>query len=117
MVYMTPEELGWRPYVQSWIPRIYPDDTILHDEHKEQILALFEATIEPAFEKIRNLKLIEYIRTVEIQRVANVCNFLEILLTPLHGFKGEKEEKKKSLNFFFCFAYIWGIGASLDSFG
>jgi hypothetical protein len=63
------------------------------------------------------LKLIEYIRTVEIQRVANVCNFLEVLLTPLHGFKGEKEEKKKSLNFFFCFAYIWGIGASLDSFG
>jgi len=49
--------------------------------------------------------------------VANVCNFLEVLLTPLHGFKGEKEEKKKSLNYFFCFSYIWGVGASLDSFG
>lgn len=23
MVYMTPEELGWMPYVKSWIPRIY----------------------------------------------------------------------------------------------
>jgi dynein heavy chain len=34
MVYMTPEELGWKPYVRSWIPRIYPDDSILLDEHK-----------------------------------------------------------------------------------
>lgn len=34
MVYMTPEELGWRPYVQSWIPRVFPDDSILLDEHK-----------------------------------------------------------------------------------
>jgi hypothetical protein len=80
-------------------------------------MALFEATIEPAIEKIRNLKLVEYIKTVDIQRVANLCNFLEILLSPSHGFKGEKEEKKKSLNYFFCFSYIWGIGASLDSFG
>jgi hypothetical protein len=39
------------------------------------------------------------------------------LLQQHHGFKGDKEEKKKSLNYFFCFAYIWGIGASLDSYG
>jgi hypothetical protein len=32
--------------------------------------------------------------------------------------EGDKEvEKKKNLVFFFCFSYIWGIGASLDSFG
>jgi hypothetical protein len=37
-------------------------------------------TIEPALEKIRILKLVEYIKTVEIQRVASVCNFLEVLL-------------------------------------
>jgi dynein heavy chain, axonemal len=34
MVYMTPEELGWKPYVRSWIPRMYPDESILLDEHK-----------------------------------------------------------------------------------
>ena len=117
MVYMTPEELGWKPFVRSWIPRMYPDESILLDEHKQQLLDLFEVTIEPALEKIRILKLVEYIKTVEIQRVASVCNFLEVLLQPHYGFKGDKEEKKKSLNYFFCFAYIWGIGASLDSYG
>ena len=80
MVYMTPEELGWKPFVYSWIPRLYPDDTILLDEHKEMLLALFEATIEPALEKIRVLRLVEYVKTVDIQRVSNICNFLEVLL-------------------------------------
>lgn len=45
-------------------------------------MSLFEATIEPALDKIRVLKLVEYVKTVEIQRVANVCNFLEVLLQP-----------------------------------
>lgn len=117
MVYMTPEELGWKPYVQSWIPRIFPDESVLLEEHKNILLALFESSIEPAMEKIRSLKLIEYVKTVEIQRVASLCNFLEVMLQPSYGFKGDKEEKKKNLPFFFAFAYIWGIGASLDSYG
>ena len=80
MVYMTPEELGWKPYVLSWLPRVYPDESILHHEHKELILSLFETVIEPALEKFKLLRLIEYVKTVEIQRVTNICNFLEVLL-------------------------------------
>jgi dynein heavy chain len=41
MVYMTPEELGWFPYVESWIPRIFPDDSIMNDEQKALLKALF----------------------------------------------------------------------------
>ena len=31
MVYMTPEELGWRPYVQSWIPRMVAKNSDITD--------------------------------------------------------------------------------------
>jgi len=31
MVYMTPDDLGWRPFIQSWIPRTFPDETILDE--------------------------------------------------------------------------------------
>jgi dynein heavy chain, axonemal len=117
MVYMTPEELGWKPYVESWIPRIYPDENILMDEHKNLLLTLFFSSVEAGLEKIRNLKLVEYIKTVEIQKVASLCNFLEVMLSPQYGFKGDKEEKKKILPFYFAFAYIWGIGGSLDANG
>ncbi len=34
MVYMTPEDLGWRPFIQSWIPRIFPDETVLDENNK-----------------------------------------------------------------------------------
>lgn len=96
---------------------MYPDESILLQEHKEILQSLFDVTIEPALEKIRTLKLVEYVRTVDMQRVTNVCNFLEVLLQPQYGFKGEKEDKKKILPFYFCFSYIWGIGASLDPYG
>jgi len=114
MVYMTPEDLGWRPYVLSWIPRMYGDQTILSEDLQEKLYSLFDSTVDLAFEKIRNYKLVEYVRTVELQQVVSLCNFLEVLLQPSYGFKGDKEEKKKSLPFFFGFAYIWGLGASLD---
>ena len=82
MVYMTPEELGWRPYVKSWIPRVYPDESILLEEHKVLLQSLFDTTVESGLEKIRSSRLVEYVRTVEIQRVASLCNFLEVLLQP-----------------------------------
>ena len=80
MVYMTPEELGWKPYVKSWIPRIYPDETILNEEHKDLLLSLFDASVELGLEKIKGSKLTEFVRTVDIQRVSSLCNFLEVLL-------------------------------------
>lgn len=80
MVYMTPEDLGWRPYVQSWIPRIYPDESILSEDLKSQLYSLFDSTVDIALDKIRNARLVEYIKTVEIQKVTSLCNFLEVLL-------------------------------------
>lgn len=117
MVYMTPEELGWRPYVQSWIERIYGDDLTLNAEQREYLYYLFDQTVDFALDKIKLLDLQEHITTVDIQRVTSLCNYLEVLLQTSYGFKGEKEEKKKQLNYFFAFAYMWGIGASFDGFG
>jgi hypothetical protein len=40
---------------------------------------LFDATVDVALDKIRGGKLVEYIKTVDIQKVVSLCNFLEIL--------------------------------------
>jgi hypothetical protein len=114
---MTSEELGWRPYIKSWLPRVYPDESILNENHKSQLYSLFDTTVDVALEKIRGNKLTEYIKTVEIQKVTSVCNFLEVLLQPAYGFKGDANEKSKNLPWFFAFSYIWGIGAALDTYG
>jgi dynein heavy chain, axonemal len=66
MVYMTPEDLGWRPYIQSWIPRIYPDDTILDDASKVLLRDLFEISIDMGLDRMRGNHLKESIPTVNI---------------------------------------------------
>ena len=35
MVYLTYDELGWRPYVKTWITRFFNDDSILSAELKD----------------------------------------------------------------------------------
>ena len=57
MVYMTPEDLGWRPYVTSWIAETFglvgDESAGMDDQMKEYIRDTFEATIDPGLDKIR----------------------------------------------------------------
>ena len=113
MVYLTPEELGWRPYVKTWVYTFFKEDDILGPELKEHLYSTFDATIDLGLDKIRD-HFAEPVITVNLQQVVGICNFLEILLNPAQGFKGNDEEKKKLMNCVFAWAYTWGMGASLD---
>jgi len=113
MVYLTYEELGWRPYVKTWISKFFSDDSILDAGLKEFLYSLFDSTIDIGLDKIRE-HLAEPITTANIQQVVSLCNFLEILVNPAQGFKGNDEEKRKILSSIFAWSYTWGLGASLD---
>jgi len=66
MVYLTYEELGWRPYVKTWVYRFFNDDSILNNELKEYLYSVFDATIDPGQDKIRDL-FTEPVATANIQ--------------------------------------------------
>ena len=117
MVYMTPEDLGWRPYVKKWIKVTFPGEELMSQEHKDYLENLFDTAIDPAFELIQERGLVESIPTVPIQAVTNVCNFLEIFIRPEQGFQGSDETKMKFLNNLFAISYTWGIGGSLEAHG
>ena len=53
MVYLTYEELGWRPYVKTWVVKFFNDDSIISDELKDYLYSIFDTTIDPALDKIR----------------------------------------------------------------
>ena len=76
MVYMTPEDLGWRPFVKTWIALTYTEEELISNEQKEYLYSLFETAIDPAFELIHTKGLKESIPTVPLQAVISVCNFL-----------------------------------------
>ena len=42
MVYLTAEDLGWRPYVETWIAKTFPGDSVLSEELKEYLWDTFD---------------------------------------------------------------------------
>ena len=65
MVYLMYEDLGWRPYVLSWLDRVFGarqvtvegvnvDEEVLNSEQRMQLLNLFENNVDPGIAQIRN---------------------------------------------------------------
>ena len=75
MVYITPSELGWRPYFNSWV-RNYMS-RFLKDEKLSFLVGLFEMFVDLGFEKMKALRDREILPTQESQNVQCLCNFIE----------------------------------------
>ena len=116
MVYISPQIIGWKPYLKSWLLRLYPDSSILSDELKTHLYDLCDLSIEPLF-RLKKAALLETIPTVSIQMVTNVLNFMEIFLDTAAGYRPNDplDKRMKYLNYTFVFAFIWGMGGSLRS--
>jgi dynein heavy chain len=118
MVYLTQEELGWRPFVKTWMATTFKTDYPLDDEMKLFMDETFESTIDLGIEKVRMRAGAEPITTDNLQLVRSMCNFLEILIThPTTRFLGDEKQKRKDLESLIAFSYTWGMGAALDEKG
>jgi len=113
MVYMTEEELGWRPYVKTWLATYFNNKEEMTEELKEHMWSNFHNTIPPGLAWIREYGS-EPIKTTDLQQVVSVCRFLEFFISAEKGFKAKTtEELKKILDCIFCYSYAWGLGGSL----
>ena len=114
MVYITPGDLGWRPYFNSWLQRYMMQ--FLRQEQLDFLVNLFEIFVDLAFEKLEHHREKELMPTYPSQNVRCLCNFLEYFI---RDDRLQTEEKKlvwqKHLNCTFAFSMIWGFGASFGS--
>ena len=92
MVYLTAEEMGWKPFVASWIQRKFRDESILSNALKEHLNDLFDHTVDFGLERIRN-GLKEPIKTNDLQQVKGLCAYLEAFRDYDKGFKGDEKTK------------------------
>lgn len=113
MVYLTPEELGWRPYVKTWVATHFDDEELFSEFLQDHLYMLFDATVDIGLEFIRN-NCSEPIKTTDLQQVVSICNFLECFINKERGFIGTDEEKKKIIDSLFCWSFAWGLGGSLE---
>ena len=109
MVYLSPEDLGWKPYVQSWLGTNIPEE---FPEFRTAIFKLCETVFPPILKFKKSVE--ELIYTSEIQSAANMCKFLEILLAT-HKLPEVMEEKMKYFIPLFVFAFTWGVGGAIKA--
>lgn len=63
MVYLTQEELGWEPYVKTWLETKFPLGGPLDDDQKRLVWDTFEGTVKIGLAKVRSSPLVEPIKT------------------------------------------------------
>lgn len=66
MVYMTPGDLGWKPYVTSWLDNYIRHHEYLHEDGIKYLEDQFDAFFELALSKVKPLKDEEPMPTVPV---------------------------------------------------
>jgi dynein heavy chain len=115
VVYLTPSDLGWMPYVQSWMPRGLPEGA--SEELKARVLGLFEGIVAPAMAYTRK-HCKEPVPTQDINLASSMCSLLEELLSPSHklalpSLEPGSDAQLALLDKIFAFAAVWTVGSSL----
>ncbi|XP_030765059.1 dynein heavy chain 12, axonemal [Sitophilus oryzae] len=115
MIYMQPETLGWRPFVDSWLPTCNPE--WCGDENRGLISDLFDWIVPPCLEFIKT-KCVMYCNPGDISLVKNMMSMVEMLLNDACSESTRKQEDLKNILLWIQAAFIqagvWGIASILD---
>ncbi|KAF6202116.1 hypothetical protein GE061_004514 [Apolygus lucorum] len=103
ILYINPQDLGWNPYVTSWI------ETRESNPEKATLMMLFDRYIPPCLEGMRN-RFKKIIPITEMSQIALLCHLLACLLVPANV---PNECPKEWYDLYFAFACVWAFGSAL----
>uniref|UniRef100_A0A8C4S375 Dynein axonemal heavy chain 2 n=1 Tax=Erpetoichthys calabaricus TaxID=27687 RepID=A0A8C4S375_ERPCA len=107
MVYTDYSDLGWKPYVQSWIEKRAKLEV-------EYLQHLFDKFIEKVllFKKA-NCK--ELVKIAELNGLISLCKLYETLAIPENGVNpNDSENYGRMIELWFTFCMIWSVCAAVD---
>ncbi|XP_031327312.1 dynein beta chain, ciliary-like [Photinus pyralis] len=102
ILYINPADLGWNPYIASWI------DT-RNENEKANLMILFDKYIPPCLEMVKT-KLKKITPIVDIAHIHMLCFLLDCFLTYQNV---PPECPKEWYEIYFVFALIWAFGSAL----
>ncbi|XP_047186413.1 dynein axonemal heavy chain 2 isoform X2 [Scophthalmus maximus] len=110
MVYNDSTDLGWKPFVQSWLDK-------RHKAEVEHLKRLFDQYVESTLNfKKTNCK--ELIPITELNGVTSLCRLYDSLATPSNGVNtSNTEDLGRMVELWFIFSLIWSVCASVDEDG
>ncbi|KAJ3391292.1 hypothetical protein HDU84_006208 [Entophlyctis sp. JEL0112] len=103
ILYLNISDLGWNPYVQSWL------DKREDPSEKNSLSVLFDRYVNVTLEALRSGKF-KMAHVEEFSLVVALCNILEGLLTPQNTPKGCDKEW---FEIYFVFAAVWAFGGPI----
>ena len=113
-VFFDVNEMGWRPYVTSWLEKMQDKDM------SKRLSALFDKFVDRTVEFIRQY-CVELVTCTPINKTITLCVLLEALLikpNPVFGIEpGEGDDYQKAINRWFLFCLMWSLGAAVDEAG
>ncbi|XP_045784195.1 dynein axonemal heavy chain 6 [Maniola jurtina] len=110
MVYIDPNELGYLPYVRSWLNEAV-EKNLFTQENWEFIYELFKM-LEVGIVHV-NAKCSVGIKQVDISKVAALCSLLGALLSEQGDRFADKAAVKVYIAHCFIFCYVWSIGGNI----
>ncbi|CAJ1086733.1 dynein heavy chain 2%2C axonemal-like [Xyrichtys novacula] len=110
MVFNDYTDLGWRPFVESWLEK-RPKAEVDH------LKRLFDKYIE-SMHTFKKSNCKELIPITELNGVTSLCHLFDSLATSSNGVNPlDKENLGKMVELWFVFSLIWSICASVDEDG
>jgi len=115
VVYMTPSDLGYMPYVKSWLwGPISSAPEGLPEPVKAHLFGLIE-TVFPKALTFQRKKCAEPVECVDIQLVTSLTMLFQSLFVPSKGvdFTASEDRLKSQCSKCFAFCLIWSVGGSI----
>ncbi|XP_069945104.1 dynein beta chain, ciliary-like [Cherax quadricarinatus] len=103
IIYLNQGDLGWNPYVTSWIDRREVQS------EKANLMVLFDKYI-PTCQEILRVRFKKITPMPEISHLMMLCNMLDCLLTPENA---PPDSPKEVYEQYFVFAAVWAFGSAL----
>lgn len=103
ILYINPDDLGWSPYVSSWV------ETRKSSAEKALLTVLLDKYVQPCLDLLRN-KVKKITAIPECAHIQMLCFLLESLLTPQNV---PAECPKDWYEIYFAFAAVWAFGSAM----
>ncbi|KAJ8682461.1 hypothetical protein QAD02_018253 [Eretmocerus hayati] len=103
ILYINPQDLGWNPYVSSWI------ETRTMPSEKSSLVILFDKYIPTCLETLRT-RFKKITPIADMAHIEMLCHLLNCLLT---SELTSNEFTKEHYELYFVFAAIWAFGSAM----
>ncbi|XP_069067570.1 dynein axonemal heavy chain 11 [Pleurodeles waltl] len=104
ILYVNPQDLGWNPYVTSWI------DERSHQNEKANLTILFDKYVPACLDQLRTSSVKTITPIPDHSMVQTLCSLLECILVPENV---SPDSSREIYELYFVFACIWAFGGAL----